>query len=552
MRLRMKLLSVLEKVFLDEEPAENLQELRLEGFENETVSFQAAFCLEGRDNAWIRPEIESPLKACIRVRQVRHVPVRFACMPDSDDNYLRRTPGLYPDLLREMRPHGLHVCPGQWNTLWLDMEPEGRVAPGTYPLKLNLLDEDSGDLLGTAETRVHIFPGMLPAQTLKCTRWFHYDSLAHVYDVPVFSEAFWRITENFMRTAVRRGVNMMLMPVHTPPLDTRVGGERLTVQLVDVYRNKGVYSFGFEKLRRWADMARRCGVEYFEVAHLFTQWGAGFTPKIMAEVDGEYRRIFGWDVPAGSGEYRAFLDSYLPALRGELRKLGMEEKCVFHISDEPGPQHLESYRKARAMVEKHLQGCVIMDALSDFHLWENGVVSHPVPALDHMDPFVAAGIPGLWTYYCVAQYRDVSNMFMAMPSARNRILGVQLFRYDLEGFLHWGYNFYGAQYSDYQVDPYEITDGDGFSPAGDCFQVYPARNGEPEESIRLMVTFHALQDLRALRWLEALSGREEVLRLVNDGLSEPLTFRNYPRDGKYLLDLRQKVNRAIAEKTQNG
>ena len=102
------------------------------------------------------------------------------------------------------------------------------------------------------------------------------------------------------------------------------------------------------------------------------------------------------------------------------------------------------------------------------------------------------------------------------------------------------------------MDPYEITDGDGFSPAGDCFQVYPARNGEPEESIRLMVTFHALQDLRALRWLEALSGREEVLRLVNDGLSEPLTFRNYPRDGKYLLDLRQKVNRAIAEKTQNG
>ena len=80
MRLRMKLLSVLEKVFLDEEPAENLQELRLEGFENETVSFQAAFCLEGLDNAWIRPEIESPLKTCIRVRQVRHVPVRLpAC-----------------------------------------------------------------------------------------------------------------------------------------------------------------------------------------------------------------------------------------------------------------------------------------------------------------------------------------------------------------------------------------------------------------------------------------------------------------------------------------
>ena len=174
-------------------------------------------------------------------------------------------------------------------------------------------------------------------------------------------------------------------------------------------------------------------------------------------------------------------------------------------------------------------------------------MARPVPAINHMDEFVAAKIPGLWTYYCVGQHRDVTNMFMAMPSARNRILGVQLYKYDIEGFLQWGYNFYGTQYSDYQVDPYAVTDGEAFTPSGDCFQVYPGEGGEPEESIRMMVTCHAMQDLRAMRLLESLRGRDAVMALIEDGLSEPLSFTRYPKDAMYLLNLRHRINRAIAE-----
>ncbi len=546
MELKMKLVSALEKVFLDEEPVEKPEAGRIEGFQNETISFQAAFSLVSPDaRVWVWPKIVSPLADYIRVRTVRHVPVRFTCLPDSGDNYLRKTPGLYPDLLQDIVPRRLHAYGGQWDTLWIDVEPRGEVAPGTYPVEIVMLREATGEELDRLTVSVTILPGMLPPQTLVHTKWFHYDCLAHYYRVPVFSEEFWRIAENFMRTAVRRGINMMLMPIHTPPLDTREGGERLTVQLVDVYLNHGEYSFGFDKLRRWVEMARRCGVEYFEAAHLFTQWGARATPKIMATVDGEYKRIFGWDVAADSDEYRVFIDAYLPALLKELKALGIDRRCSFHISDEPSEEQLESYLRAKALVEKHLRGYPIMDALSNFKFYESGAVARPVPAINHMDDFVAAKIPGLWTYYCVGQHRDVSNMFMAMPSERNRILGVQLFKYDIAGFLQWGYNFYGTQYSDFQVDPYAVTDGEAFTPAGDCFQVYPGEGGEPEESIRMMVTCHAMQDLRAMRWLESLCGREKALSLIDEGLSEPVTFTRYPKDAMYLLNLRRKVNAAI-------
>ena len=62
-----------------------------------------------------------------------------------------------------------------------------------------------------------------------------------------------------------------------------------------------------------------------------------------------------------------------------------------------------------------------MDALSDYAFYQSGAVTKPVPANNHIEPFLEAKVPGLWTYYCVGQYKDVSNMFMAMPSARNRI-----------------------------------------------------------------------------------------------------------------------------------
>ena len=90
------------------------------------------------------------------------------------------------------------------------------------------------------------------------------------YGVEVFSEDYWRIVERQIRLAVRRGINMILTPIHTPPLDTRVGGERPTVQLVDVYRKQGQYSFGFEKLERWVRMCQGAGMKYCEMAHLFT------------------------------------------------------------------------------------------------------------------------------------------------------------------------------------------------------------------------------------------------------------------------------------------
>ena len=533
--------SSLEKGLLGREP-EGTEPLT-EGFENEVISWQLAFRnREGKRASIVEAEVISPLQDRISVLRVNRVPVGLAVYGDvEDDNYLSREPGLYPDLLTQNREHSLRMWPDQWEWLWITCDPAGETAPGRYPVTIRFRGEDGG-ILGEDTREVTILPGSLPKQQLIQTRWFHADCLADSYHVAPFSEEHWRILENFVGCAVKAGINMLLTPIHTPPLDTRPGGERTTVQLVGIRIEDGRYHFDLSRLRRWIAMGRRCGVEYFEMAHLFTQWGAKHAPKIVATVDGREQRIFGWETDAAGAAYGDFLREYIPAVRGVFREEGMEDRVWWHLSDEPSGADLPAYLAARSQVEEALRGAKIMDALSDYDFYQQGIVTHPVVASNHMEPFLEHGVQELWMYYCCAQNREVSNLFIAMPSARNRILGAQLYRYRIQGFLQWGYNFYNSMLSDRRIDPYACTDADGAFPAGDPFLVYPGADGEPELSIRYMVAREAVQDLRALEWLETLQGREAAMKWV-----EHITLTKYPRDAETLLNWRRGINREILQ-----
>lgn len=533
-------LSSLEKLFINDTPP--VCSVHPQGFQNEILSFQLAMRLCGADRTrYVRVETSPEYEKYLTIRQVRHVPVHLPVYEDADDNYLSKTPGLYPDLLSPLTPHSLRICASRWTSLWITLDPMGELTPGEHAISFVLFTED-GEKLGEYTQHVTILPGQLPEQTLMHTKWFHADCLAAHYHVDVFSEEHWQLIEQQVRCAVEGGINMLLMPIHTPPLDTREGGERPTTQLVKITVQNGQYHFDMTLVRRWIAMCRRCGVQYYEMAHLFTQWGAKHAPKIVATVDGVETRIFGWDTDAAGEAYGAFLRAYIPALRELFREEGIEEKVWWHLSDEPSKDHLPHYLAAKAQVEEVLQGAKIMDALSDFDFYQQGAVQCPVVASNHMTPFVEAKVPGLWMYYCCGQYKDVSNTFIAMSSARCRILGAQLFRYQIAGFLQWGFNFYYSQYSDALIDPYFITDGDGFVPSGDTFQVYPGPDGKPELSIRYMAFREAMQDLRALNWLADLIGPDKARALV-----EEWTLDHCPASGEEMLSLRDTINRLITE-----
>lgn len=545
--LETRIISSLEKVFADEEI--NAVEFNKSTIlKNEVFSFQVAYRWKNFMMNDVKVNVVSDIVSQVTIRQVGLIPSEMPCYYDHDDNILRSLPGLYPDALMPLKEEGLTLLPYQWRSLWITVNPHNNIAPGKHSIVI-IFKSPTDDELAREEFQLEVIDAELPAQSLIHTQWFHSDCLATWYKVGVFSEEYWNIVEKYIRTAVDHGINMILTPLFTPPLDTAIGEERPTVQLVDIVKEGSSYKFGFSRLKRWISMCLRNDVRYFEFSHLFTQWGAEHAPKIMAEENGELKRIFGWETDATGEEYRNFLDQFLPELVSFIKENRIEDLSYFHVSDEPSTVHYESYKNARSIISKHLEGFPIIDALSDYRFYETGLVKNPIPSSSHLEPFLENNVPNLWTYYCCGQYQEVSNRFFNMPSTRNRILGMQLYKFNICGFLQWGYNFWYSQYSRYPIDPFKVTDAGHAFPSGDAFIVYPGK-GEPIESLRFEVFREGLQDLRSLKLLEELIGREETIKILESDLDNPLTFKQYPSCSEWILSKRELINRKIQEHTK--
>lgn len=539
---RYRTLSSLAKVFPDEFPP-YAEASSLTALQNEDAAFQVAFMGEYDDIRIhnIRIRVESEL--CCTPYICECIPSDLPAYSDHDPYLLRDTPGLYPDLLRPIgEDTEVFIPAGQWRSLWVSLA--GQKAPGRHTVRVHFSRAD-GRPLATASFTVDVLPADLPEQSLLHTSWFHTDCLSTWYRVEPMSEEYWRITENYARTAREHGVNLLLTPLFTPPLDTRVGHERPTVQLVGVRVEQGEYRFDFSLLDRWIDMCHRVDIHWFEMSHLFTQWGAWHAPKIMACVDGEYRRIFGWETDSLSEEYYAFLKALAAALIPFLEKKGVADRCIFHVSDEPGLEIYEQYSRCAAIISELFPGFKVIDALSHTDYYERGVIKCPVPKTPAVEQFIQAGVEKPWGYYCCGQYKLVSNRFFSMSMARTRVLGMQLYKFDLEGFLQWGFNFWYSRLSVAPIDPFRVSDANYAFPSGDAYVVYPGENGEAMPSLRLKAFNEGISDLRALRLLESLIGREKTLRLLEKGLDKPLSFTCYPRSEEWLLQKREQINRAI-------
>ena len=295
-KYEMKPLSSLEKVFPDETPVYRMECQMLSGLWGETVSFQVAYTGDFVMRERLDVRVVSELAEHVHVRTVEMVPVGRATNGIVDDNYLKTTSGLYPDLLKDLKDGKVIVYSRQWRSLWVDVDITNEIPAGEYEIELQLIKE--GEVVCSAKQKVTVTGTELPKLDIMHTEWMHADCLADYYHVEVFSEEHWKLLENYFQEYVKRDCNMMLTPLFTSPLDTAIGLERTTCQLIDVEVKDGEYVFGFEKLKRWIDLCKKCGIEYFEMSHLFSQWGAKYAPKVVATVNGKKEKIFGWHTPA--------------------------------------------------------------------------------------------------------------------------------------------------------------------------------------------------------------------------------------------------------------
>jgi len=542
---------MLESVLPDREPRAATPGRVTSVFRGETFSAQVAVRppASGRVLADdVRVELGGTAAPYASVFAVDLVPATLTAFPDHDAHYLVDQPAMLPDVLRPVPDGVVSPIVGSWRSIWLDVVVDEDASLGESPvaeltLEVVLRHVASGDELFRTSLPLRVINQPLPPLDLVNVQWLHADAPLDYYGGTAYDEDHWRSLDGYIGAAARMNITGLLTPVWTPPLDTEIGRRRTPVQLMQISREGERYRFDFTRLGRWLDLLRRHGIAYVEVPHLFTQWGAKATPAIDVTADGELVQEFGWDVAATDPRYRAFLTQLLPELRGYLAEHWDESKIIYHISDEPNEENLAGYRAAREVVIDLLDGCLIADALSDIAFYHSGLVTQPIVATNHAEPFLDADVQPLWLYYCVGQHHDVANRFMAMPPARHRAIGHHLFLTGAKGFLQWGFNFYNSARSLRHIDPFADTCAGGAFPAGDAFIVYPGPDHIVWESTRHRVAAAAFDDHRAMQLLRDRAGRDAVIAIIDPDASVSLT--RYPMTAEHYLDTREQINTAI-------
>ncbi|MBQ0083695.1 MAG: DUF4091 domain-containing protein [Clostridiales bacterium] len=534
--------SSLQRIFPNECPKEIK---KIEGLKNEPVSFQIAFRYE--ENKTTRIFIDAVSDLPISCYNIGFVPVAHV-----GGHTPKKSHGadLYPDILypvsakskpNERNP--LFACGDSWYSLFITVNESGKMLkPGKHTVTVTFYEDDFTKKLSVCKTEVNIIDAALPKQSLIYTNWLHCDCIADYYGIEVYSERFFSILGSFVSAAAKNGMNMVLLPAFTPPLDTPVGKTRKNVQLVKITEIGEKYEFDFSLMKRFIGVCKKAGINKFEHAHLFSQWGAKATPAIYAAVGGKEKRIFGWDTKATSKKYKSFLEQYIPALKEFLRQEKLEKNILFHISDEPEKRNEETFAAAVKIAEKLLDGFAVGDAVSEYRFYENGLIKLPIAALEKADEFYGR-CDNFWLYYTGLQ--KGSNRLFACSPEQNRSIGFVLYRYGAKGFLHWGLNYYYDVLSSRLFNPFAETTGHVGS-AGTSYCVYPSLYGTALQSVRQKVFYEGLLDMRALELLEKYAGKKVCLTLLKKHFGEVGT-ESYAETPEQMLSFRQDLNKQISK-----
>ena len=553
------------RIFADSVICENYKKTTI--CANETTAFTLAFKSVDEDCLPISVSAVCP-GIDISIYKVGYVPVSHAKSSFHEVAHEDRGPGMYPDILypRSANPlilsrdearlpfyepeetNLLNASPDGYQSVLICInENEKTPEAGTYTIDVSVTSLISGKEIANHTFTLEVTENKLPEIDFMYTNWVHYDCIADVHNVDMFSDKYFEILESYLKIAVKDGMNTLLLPMFTPPLDTFIGGEREKAQLVDIKKEGSEYTFDFTLAERFVDLALNCGIKYFEHAHFFTQWGAEHAPNIYARVNGSEERIFGWETDASGVDYRAFLEAYMPGFIDFAKKMDIEDKLFFHISDEPTLENSPTYGKAVEVISPLLQGRKSGDALDDPGFYHNGFVKTPIVAIAGADKFYG-NCHDMWLYYTCGYYGEdgfekCSNRLITTKPYRTEILGLHLYRYKASGFLHWGYNYYYDRMSRGIFDPKADPCGYKQYP-GASYIVYPGM-GCALPSLRGKYMSVAINDLRLLKALEEKIGYEKVMDICEEYFGEKISKFTIPDSMEKMLGFRELIKEKL-------
>ena len=243
---------------------------------------------------------------------------------------------------------------------------------------------------------------------------------------------------------------------------------------------------------RLVALLRREGIVFLEGPHLAKFTNRDWKATTFTPVTG--------GPPAGTPEGDAELERLAAAFAGMVERNGWGDIWYQHVADEPSEWNAAAYRDAVGIVRRAMPGIRLLDAIDTPDVAD--AIDAPCPKTDGYEKNRAAyavakkARPGMetWCYTCCFPGGRWLNRFLDGALLNPLLLSWGCFIYGLDGYLHWGFNWFGPDYTPFDAnDPWKL-------PPGDRALVYPGPDG-PWPSVRLEAIRQGLEDLELLRLL---------------------------------------------------
>jgi len=362
--------------------------------------------------------------------------------------------------------------------LYVCFRVDEALPPQSYAGELRF---EIGGRRAAVPVKLEVFAVVVPKrETLSLTNWYSLGNIAGRHGLEKWSEPFWAMVRRYGE-AMRR---------------TRQTHFIVDPELVEIVASdEGVYAFDFSRAERLIRLFLELGFSRIEGGHVATRDGWE---------DPRFVLTFDRSVEATSPAGYAFLSQYLDAWRQFLADKGWLDLVDQHIADEPIAQSAQDYRVLSGIVRKHMPGVPLVDAVVDTGL--DGALDIWVPTNRDFERNLAdyerirTGGDRLWFYTCWNPGGYYLNRFMDLPLLKTRLLHWGNFLYGLEGYLHWGFNYYLREQDPFESNNPMLAPGVHGKrvPAGDTHIVYPGDDG-PWLSMRLEAMRAGAEDFELLR-----------------------------------------------------
>lgn len=460
------------------------------------------------------------------------IPIQVNAVNQSPTVVTREAPAKFPDYLVPERK--LDINKGVYQSVWLTITIPKNAKEGLYEGKISVKTGQGEKFLPLYLT---VYPLTLPTErNLKITEWYSTHHFKKFHGITEqYSPEWFVMLQKYAENMAQHRQNVFQVPMNA----------------IQIKKTKnGSLEFDFTHFDQIAQTFWNTGkMDYMETGELARFKENWFSTEIILKdfsvTDADSREI----ITLPGQEVMPYL---MPAFEAHLREKGWLNKTFFHIKDEPILHNAASWLEMSRYVHKYAPDLIRIDAMNNPIIMNELEIG--VAMVDNMDiqyeRFREKQKEGkeLWIYTTgLFQATSYPNKTLDVPLIGSRVLHWLNYKYDLSGYLHWGWN-------QWTNDPYTNVG----QHLGDGWHVYPVKDGvlnslrweqmrngiqDYEYFVLLENRINSLKDSLGKRfdWIEPSYRSKEIAAEVVASFSE------YTEDPEILYKAKEKIVRELLD-----